>query len=102
MTSSNSRRGFVRTAAAGAGAAAFGAPAIVRAQQKIRWRCQTMWSAAELTHKAFEEFCQRLAVATGGRLEIQPFAAGSVTGAFETLDAVSAGVLDAQSSAPVY
>jgi TRAP-type mannitol/chloroaromatic compound transport system substrate-binding protein len=75
---------------------------VVRAQQKTRWRCQSMWSAAELTYKAFEDFCQRVAAATNGRLEIQPFAAGSVTGVFETLDAVSAGVLDAHSTAPVY
>jgi TRAP-type mannitol/chloroaromatic compound transport system substrate-binding protein len=103
MTSSNPRRRFIRAAAAtAAGAATLAAPAIVRAQPKIRWRCQTMWSPAELTHKAFEDFCQRVAVATNGRLEIQPFAAGSVTGVFETLDAVSAGVLDAHSSAPVY
>lgn len=61
-----------------------------------------MWSAAETTHKAFEDFCKRVGAATGGRLEIQPFAAGSVVGAFESLDALSAGVLDAHSSAPVY
>lgn len=87
---------------AAAGAATLSAPAIVRAQAPIRWRCQSMWSNAELTYKAFESFCKRVGEATGGRLEIQPFAAGAVTGVFETLDAVSAGVLDAQSTAPVY
>lgn len=94
-----SRRTFVASAAAGA---ALAAPAVASAQAKIRWRCQTMWSAAETTHKAFESFCKRVGEATGGRLEIQPFPAGSVLGVFETLDAVSAGVLDAHSSAPVY
>jgi len=99
MTSNDSRRHFIATAATGT-ALAF--PMIARAQTKIRWRAQTMWSAAETTHKAFEDFCKNIGVATGGRLEIQPFAAGSVVGAFESLDAVSAGVLDAQSTAPVY
>jgi TRAP-type mannitol/chloroaromatic compound transport system substrate-binding protein len=61
-----------------------------------------MWSASETTYKAFEDFCKRVGAATGGRLEIQPFSAGAVVGVFETLDAVSAGVLDAQSTAPVY
>jgi TRAP-type mannitol/chloroaromatic compound transport system substrate-binding protein len=61
-----------------------------------------MWSAAETTYKAFEDFCKRVGAASGGRLEIQPFSAGAVVGVFETLDAVSAGVLDAQSTAPVY
>lgn len=99
MHSKGSRRGFITAAAAGS-ALAF--PMVATAQAKTRWRAQTMWSAAETTHKAFEDFCKRVAAATGGRLEIQPFAAGSVIGAFETLDAVGAGVLDAQSTAPVY
>ena len=99
MTSNDSRRRFIAAAATGT---ALAVPMIATAQTKFRWRAQTMWSAAETTHKAFEDFCKRVGVATGGRLEIQPFAAGSVVGVFESLDAVSAGVLDAQSTAPVY
>ena len=41
-------------------------------------------------------------VGSNGRLVIQPFAAGAVTGVFETLDAVTAGVLQAQASWPGY
>lgn len=93
------RRSFIGTAA---GAALVATPALVRAQAVTTWRCQSMWSAAELTYKCFEEFCERLKVASGGRLVIQPFAAGAVTGPFETLDAVTAGVLQAQSSWPGY
>ncbi|HVQ42555.1 MAG TPA: TRAP transporter substrate-binding protein [Vicinamibacterales bacterium] len=97
------RRKFLKTAAvAGTGAVIAGAPAIVRAQQVTTWRCQTLWSAAELSHKCFEDFCERVKVLSGGRLVIQAFASGAVTGAFETLDAVSAGVLQAQSSWPGY
>ncbi|HEY3074085.1 MAG TPA: TRAP transporter substrate-binding protein [Burkholderiales bacterium] len=94
-----SRRTFLKAAAGGALA---GAPAIVRAQEVTTWRAQTLWSAAELTHKCFEDFCERVKNASKGRLVIQPFAAGSVTGAFETLDAVTAGVLQAQASWPGY
>jgi TRAP-type mannitol/chloroaromatic compound transport system substrate-binding protein len=98
-----SRRKFLKAAAvAGAGGAIAGAPAIVRAQQVTTWRCQTLWSAAELTQKCFEDFCERVKQASNGRLVIQPFAAGAVTGAFETLDAVTAGVLQAQASWPGY
>jgi TRAP-type mannitol/chloroaromatic compound transport system substrate-binding protein len=97
------RRGFLTaTGAATAGLAVAGAPAIVRAQQPIRWRCQSMWSSAELTYKAFVDFCDRVKTNTGGRLVIEPFAAGAVTGVFETLDAVTAGVLQAHSSWPGY
>lgn len=99
MTGKVSRRHFIASAAA---ASSLAAPAIVIAQPKVKWRAQAMWSAAETTYKAFEDFCQRVGAASGGRLEIQPFAAGSVVGVFESLDAVSAGVLDAQSTAPVY
>src|SRR6476646_5170201 len=102
MTRTTNRRGFVRLSAAGIGAAALGAPAIVQAQQVTRWRCQSMWSAAELTYKVFQDFCERIKVNTNGRLVIEPFAAGAVTGVFETLDAVGAGVLQAHSSWPGY
>jgi TRAP-type mannitol/chloroaromatic compound transport system substrate-binding protein len=96
-----SRRRFFAGAAA-AGAATIAAPAILKAQAPIKWRVQSMWSAAELTYKAFEDFCARVKAATGGRLEMQPFAAGAVVGVFETLDTVSAGVLQAHSSWPGY
>jgi TRAP-type mannitol/chloroaromatic compound transport system substrate-binding protein len=102
MTTQASRRRFMQRATAGAAAAAIGAPAIAQAQQVTKWRCQSMWSSAELTYKVFEDFCGRIKKLTNGRLEIEPFSAGAVTGVFETLDAVSAGVLQAQSSAPVY
>ncbi|HKQ27198.1 MAG TPA: TRAP transporter substrate-binding protein [Burkholderiales bacterium] len=96
----SSRRKFLKTAAVGGALA--GAPAIVRAQQVTTWRAQTLWSSAELTQKCFEDFCDRVKAASNGRLVIQPFAAGSVTGVFETLDAVTAGVLQAQASWPGY
>lgn len=100
---STTRRKFLKSAVvAGAGGAIAGAPAIVRAQPVTTWRAQTLWSAAELTQKCFEDFCERVKAASNGRLVIQPFAAGAVTGAFETLDAVTAGVLQAQASWPGY
>lgn len=100
---STARRGFLKTGAvAGAAAVMAGAPAVLRAQAVTTWRAQTLWSAAELTHKCFVDFCDRVGAASQGRLVIQPFAAGAVTGAFETLDAVTAGVLQAQASWPGY
>src|SRR5437879_9446923 len=95
-----SRRKFLKAAAVGGALA--GAPAIVRAQQATTWRAQTLFSSAERTHKCFEDSGERVKAASNGRLVIQPFAAGSVTGVFESLDAVSAGVLQAQASWPGY
>lgn len=97
------RRQFLGSAAvAGTGAALAAVPSLGLAQTPTTWRCQSMWSAAELTYKAFEDFCARVKTASNGRLVIQPFAAGAVTGVFETLDAVTAGVLQAHSSWPGY
>jgi TRAP-type mannitol/chloroaromatic compound transport system substrate-binding protein len=98
------RREFLKLAgaAAGAGVAIAGAPAVVRAQPVHRWKAQSLWSSAELAYKIFEDFCARVKKLTSGRLEITPFPAAQVTGVFETLDAVSAGVLQAQASWPGY
>ena len=96
------RRSFLGTSAVAGAAALAGAPALVRAQQATTWRCQSMWSAAELSYKCFEDFCERVKTDSNGRLVIQPFAAGAVTGVFESLDAVTAGVLQAHSSWPGY
>jgi TRAP-type mannitol/chloroaromatic compound transport system substrate-binding protein len=96
------RRRFLANSAAAGTAALAGAPALVHAQQATTWRCQSMWSAAELSYKCFEDFCDRVKQDSNGRLVIQPFAAGAVTGVFESLDAVTAGVLQAHSSWPGY
>lgn len=77
-------------------------PAVLRAQEKVQWKAQCLWGSSEITYKAFEDFCARVKELTGGRLEITPFAAGSVIGVFETLDAVQAGILQAHSTWPGY
>ena len=92
------RRKFIQASVAGAVAA----PAIAKAQAAAKWKMQSMWSSAELTYKAFEDLCAHINKLCAGKLEITPFAAGAVTGVFETLDAVSAGVLQGHSSWPGY
>ncbi len=96
------RRGFLKATGAAAATGGFGFAGVAHAQQVHRWKVQTLWSSGELTYKIFQEFCERVKALTSGRLEITPFPAGAVVGAFETLDAVSAGVLQAQSSWPGY
>jgi TRAP-type mannitol/chloroaromatic compound transport system substrate-binding protein len=77
-------------------------PAIVLGQAPTRWRVQVLWGSGEETFKFFQEFCEKVKTNTQGRLEIQPFAAGAVVGAFETLDAVGNNVLQGQSTYPGY
>ena len=67
----NSRRGFLK-AAGTAGAGVLALPAVARAQQVHRWKAQSLWSAAELTYKVFQDFCERVKKLTAGRLEITP------------------------------
>jgi TRAP-type mannitol/chloroaromatic compound transport system substrate-binding protein len=88
------RRKFIQASVAGAVAA----PAVVMAQAAAKWKMQSMWSSAELTYKAFEDLCTNINKLCAGKLEITPFAAGAVTGVFETLDAVIAGVLQGHAS----
>jgi TRAP-type mannitol/chloroaromatic compound transport system substrate-binding protein len=99
---SASRRTALKAVAAVSAATFAGMPALVLGQQTTRWRVQTLWGAGEDTFKYFQEFCDKVKANTGGRLEIQPFAAGAVVGAFETLDAVGQNVLQGQSTYPGY
>ena len=96
------RRKALKAVTASSAALFAGMPALVLGQAPIRWRVQTLWGAGEDTFKYFQEFCDKLKANTGGRLEIQAFAAGAVVGAFETLDAVGQNVLQGQSTYPGY
>lgn len=98
----SNRRKILKAVAAAPTALVAGMPAIALGAKATRWRVQTLWGAGEDTFKYFQEFCDKVKSATGGRLEIQPFAAGSVVGAFETLDAVGQNVLQGQSTYPGY
>jgi len=63
---------------------------------EFRWKMQSLWQAGSINQTVFEDFCDRVTEITGGRLVIEPLPVGSVVGYNETLDAVTAGVLDAQ------
>ncbi len=71
-------------------------------QEVTRWKAQTLWSAAETPHKAFEDFCKRISVLTNGRLEITPFPAGAIVPTNEALDALKANVIQAINQWPGY
>ena len=92
-----------RTAIAGTAAGAIAAPALVRADAPVRWRMATSWppdlpgpgvSARRLT--------ERVATMSGGRLEIELFAAGELVPPFEVLDAVGRGTAEIGHTAAVF
>jgi TRAP-type mannitol/chloroaromatic compound transport system substrate-binding protein len=75
-------------------AVAMAAPAFAQ-QAPIKWKAQTLWNTQETPQKTFEEFCKRVKIATNGRLEIEPFSAGTIVPTNETLTALQSNVLQA-------
>jgi TRAP-type mannitol/chloroaromatic compound transport system substrate-binding protein len=99
-----SRREFSRAAAGGALAAAtiVAPPAVAWAQQTHKWKMQSLWQAGSVNQRVFEDWCRRVKEASGGRVEIEPLAVGSIVGYGETLDALNSGVLDSHHSGGPY
>lgn len=98
-----SRRSFLRTGAVGAVAVggAVAAPAVI-GQAPIVMRMQTSWPAADIWMDFARQFTTRVEEMSGGRLRVELLPAGAVVAAFQVLDAVHDGVLDAAHSVPVY
>ena len=98
------RRSFLSRAAVGAPVAAassLAAPAVL-AQSPIVLRMQTSWGAGNIWQEMAQDYADRVEEMSGGRLKIDVLPAGAVVGAFQVLDAVNDGVIDAAHSVPVY
>jgi TRAP-type mannitol/chloroaromatic compound transport system substrate-binding protein len=68
----------------------------------IVWKAQSLWQSGTLPHQIFEEFARRVTDRSEGRLTIEPLAVNSIVSSTESLDAVGAGILQAQHSGPAY
>jgi TRAP-type mannitol/chloroaromatic compound transport system substrate-binding protein len=98
------RRSFLKKSALLGGVAAGGtlaAPAVL-AQAPIVLKMQTSWGASNIWDEFAKDYATRVDEMSGGRLKIDVLPAGAVVGAFQVLDAVNDGVLDAAHSVPVY
>ena len=99
----SSRRKFLSGAAAAtAGAATLGFPAIVKAQGPISMRWQSTWPAKDIFHEYAVDYAKLVNDMTGGDLKIEVLPAGAVVPAFGLLDAVSKGTLDGGHGVIVY
>ncbi|MFC4666927.1 TRAP transporter substrate-binding protein [Seohaeicola nanhaiensis] len=99
-----SRRSFLRKGALGGTAAAastLAAPAVL-AQSPLVMKMQTSWPASDIWMDFARQYTTRVEEMSGGRLKIDLLPAGAVVGAFQVMDAVSDGVLDAAHSVSVY
>jgi TRAP-type mannitol/chloroaromatic compound transport system substrate-binding protein len=81
---------------------AWGQPSPAEAQQPIKWKMMSLWGAGSLPQKLDDQFAARVKALSGGRLVIESLPGGSIVAASESLDALSAGVLDIQNSGPAY
>ena len=88
------RRGALKAAAVGAaGLAVLAAPNVSRAQTTTL-RFQSTWPSRDIQQEFAQDYVNRVNRMGGGRLRLELLAAGAVVGAFQLLDAVSAGTLD--------
>jgi TRAP-type mannitol/chloroaromatic compound transport system substrate-binding protein len=73
-------------------AAALLLPGSALAQKKLKM--EATWPASSTLYENFKMFAERLAVLTGGQIQIETLAAGAIVPAFEVLDATHKGVID--------
>jgi TRAP-type mannitol/chloroaromatic compound transport system substrate-binding protein len=99
-----SRRKLLKGGAIAAGATAastLAAPAVV-GQAPVVVKMQTSWSASDIWMDFARQYVDRVEQMSGGRLKIDLLPSGAVVAAFQVLDAVNDGVLDAAHTVPVY
>ncbi|MBJ6128344.1 TRAP transporter substrate-binding protein [Microvirga splendida] len=91
-----------RRAALGIGASAFAAPAVARAQT-LRWRMVTSWPKGRTGPSiSAQRIVKRVNAMSGGRLQINLFAAGEIVPPFAVLDAVSNSTVEMGHTAAMY
>jgi TRAP-type mannitol/chloroaromatic compound transport system substrate-binding protein len=98
------RRSFLKKSALAGTAvtgAALAAPPVL-AQAPIVMKMQTSWPASDIWDEFAKDYAMRVDEMSGGRLKIEVLPAGAVVAAFQVLDAVNDGVIDAAHSVPVY
>ena len=88
---------------AAAAAAPLAAPATLRAETPRRWRMVTSWPRGlPGPGTNAQRLAERIGRLSGGRLEIQLFAAGELVPALQVLDAVASGLAECGHTAALY
>ena len=101
------RRKFLSRAAVAGGtlsaAAATQAVAQAPALPNIKWRCASSFpKSLDTIYGGAEVLSKRLSAITGGKFQIQVFAAGEIVPAFSTVDAVQNGTVECTHTASYY
>ena len=98
------RRSFLTKSAVAGGAAPgsmLAAPAVL-AQAPLVIKMQTSWNDANIWQDFARDYATRVEEMSGGRVKVDVLPAGAVVAAFQVLDAVNDGLIDAAHSVPVY
>src|SRR5512147_2310981 len=102
------RRSFLKKAGAGVAAGAVAAPAFAQAPAvsggpEVKWRLASSFpKSLDTIYAAAEVISERVASATGGKFQIQVFAAGEIVPAFGVVDAVQNATVECCHTAPYY
>ena len=98
------RRSFLTKSVVAGGAATgsmLAAPAVL-AQAPLVMKMQTSWNDANIWQDFARDYATRVEEMSGGRVKVDVLPAGAVVAAFQVLDAVNDGLIDAAHSVPVY
>ena len=101
------RRKFLKSAGAGIAAGAAMMPTLSKAQAaampEVKWRLASSFpKSLDTIYGAAETMSKRVAAATGGKFQIQVFAAGEIVPGLQVLDNVQSGTVQAGHTAPYY
>ena len=101
------RRKFLRSAGAGLAAGAALTPTLSKAQAgalpEVKWRLASSFpKSLDTIYGASEHLSKRVAAATGGKFQIQVFAANELVPALQVLDAVQNATVQCGHTAPYY
>ena len=104
--STQKRRSFIKTAAAGAAAGAaatVSAPAIAQSLPTIKWRLASSFpKSLDTIYGAAEDLSKRVKELTDGKFEIRAFAGGEIVPGLQVMDAVKDGTVECAHTAPYY
>ena len=88
-------QGLTRLAAGAVGAVMFAAAAVAQTAQPVKMRLQTAVPSASIYYELLKRYADRIDRMSAGRLKIEVLPDGAIVPAFEILDAVDKGVVEA-------
>jgi TRAP-type mannitol/chloroaromatic compound transport system substrate-binding protein len=97
------RRSFIKHTGLAGILAAGSAPAFAQGSPTVKWRCPSSFpKSLDTIYGAAEAATKSIADATGGKFQIQMFAAGEIVPGLQVADAVQAGTVECGHTAPYY